>query len=294
MNNHMDTATKIYGLVGYPVKHSLSPAMHNAAFKAAGIDAEYKLFEVKPEELESFLNKNDLEGFNITIPHKVKARKLLRLVKETTTHETQAVAITDAINTVKKDKSGKLLYYNTDVGGFRRALVDDLNFDPKDKSVLLIGCGGAGRAVIAALAIESRIKQLYVYEIDKGNIEQAKKHFDIYETNLGYKYEFISDISRVIKHCQLLVNATPVGMKDGDPSVIDKKLLRNRKDLFVYDLVYNRVTQLIEDAREQGAKAAGGLGMLLYQGVEAWQIWMERSAPIGVMREALKKSLKEL
>ena len=140
--------------------------------------------------------------------------------------------------------------------------------------------------------IEPKIKKLYIYEISEGNAERAKKHFDIHKAELGYEYEFISDFPRVIKDCQLLVNATPVGMKDGDPSVIDKNLLRN--DLFVYDLVYNRDTQLIKDAREQGAKAASGLSMLLYQGVEAWELWTSKEAPVDQMRKALEEKLSKL
>jgi shikimate dehydrogenase len=142
----------IYGVIGWPIKHSLSPAMHNAAFKKLGIKAEYRLFEVKPEDLEDFIfNRKDVIGFNITVPHKIKAREILEKNPEAPIKHAQSnVILTGAVNTAKRTAS-VLEYCNTDVLGFQTALKEDLRFDVKNKIVLLIGCGGAGRAVIAAL-----------------------------------------------------------------------------------------------------------------------------------------------
>lgn len=308
------SAKKIYGLIGYPVKHSLSPAMHNAAFQALNINAEYKLFELKPEELEGFLLDNikvkdtkgesffsqDIVGFNITIPHKVKARGILEKKFPYNQNAPQMqlnlyyVKLSGAINTVKRE--GHILeYWNTDATGFWKSLTQKeplcLDFVPKGKKVLLIGCGGAGRAIIASLSwVNVGVEKIYINDINEETISSAKKHFSQLPQypHLGKILEFVltRDTPRVIKDCRLLINASPVGMEEGDGSVIDKSLLH--KNLSVYDVVYNRGTQLINDAKSLGLPAAGGLGMLLYQGAEAFELWTDgKKAPLEIMRKAL-------
>ncbi|MFH1578310.1 MAG: shikimate dehydrogenase, partial [Candidatus Omnitrophota bacterium] len=301
---------KIYGLIGYPVKHSLSPLMHNAAFKHLGINAEYKLFPVKPEELEDFLLNNkpaaetgfslkDISGFNITIPHKVRAKEILEAefpydkntvwIKELLYY----VLVSGAVNTVKKADNHELSYFNTDAKGFIKSLDNDLNFKTINKDVFVIGCGGAGRAVIAALRWrDQKVKRIYVYDSSAEAVNSAKKQFSQVQQIMD-KLEFINreQIPEVIKKCQLLVNASSVGMNQGDGSVIDKKLLH--KGLSVYDLVYNRKTQLIKDAESIGIPRANGLGMLLYQGVEAFGLWTEKDAPVEIMRQALEGAIKK-
>lgn len=307
---------KIYGLIGYPVKHSRSPIMHNAAFQALKIPAEYILIPVEPKKLEDFLINNkkisdidgnpvsiqDLSGFNITIPHKVKAKEILvKKFPYTTGERVQPdlyyVGLSGAVNTVKRE-GNELKYYNTDAAGFFKALEADLKFEIKDKSALLIGCGGAGRAIIASLSWKNRgINKIYVYEISAGAVESTKEHFSNlsseWRDNLAKKVEFVSDvkIKEAISRCQLFVNASSVGMKEGDPSPIDKNLLH--KDLSVYDVVYNRKTQLIKDAESLGLNAKDGLGMLVYQGAVAFELWLPgQKAPVEVMRKVLEEELK--
>nr|MBU1328246.1 shikimate dehydrogenase [Candidatus Omnitrophota bacterium] len=285
----------IYGVIGWPVKHSLSPAMHNAAFKELGIEAEYKLFEVRPEELEYFiLNRKDVAGFNITVPHKIKAREILEKKHEAPVKHTQFnVMLTGAVNTVKRTVN-TLEYQNTDVLGFQTALKEDLKFDADNKNALVIGCGGAGRAVIAALS-NIGINKMYVCEINKAQVDSAKEYFSKlsqdWQAILKKKIEYISSeqLPEKINECQLLVNASPVGMKEGGLGVVDKKILH--KDLYVYDVVYNRETELIRDAKLLGLRCAGGLSMLLYQGAHAFEFWTGKIAPIKVMKKALKQAL---
>ncbi|MCQ9205629.1 MAG: shikimate dehydrogenase [Omnitrophica bacterium] len=308
-----DSSTDLYGLIGYPVKHSLSPAMHNAAFKAKNINAEYRLFEIKPQDLEDFLLKpdkeikdtnsntvwaEDIKGFNITIPHKVRAKEILDNTKllgdrPIIVRDEYIAAIAGAINTVKKDQE-RIYYTNTDARGFLRSLKEDLQFTSKDNDILLIGCGGAGRAVVAGLSGLDRsiLKKVHIYEINEKIRLSASEHFSQI-SHLDGRWEFISQeqIPEAVKKCQLLINASPVGMKDGDQPVIDIKLLR--KDLFVYDVVYNRETKLVKEARLLRAPATGGLGMLLYQGVVAWELWTGQKAPVDVMRQALEKELNK-
>jgi shikimate dehydrogenase len=308
---------RIYGLIGQPVTHSLSPLMHNAAFAHQNIQAEYRLFEVSPGDLEKFLLERiqvkdstgqsfyttEIDGFNITIPYKVKAREILERHFPCTTdaylvqQDFYYVQLTGAVNTVKKE-DGRLRYWNTDPYGFARSLREDLRFEPKQKKVLVIGCGGAGRAVIAALSWKNAgVGKIFVYDSSDNALDSAKEHFRHF-TLPKDTLVFISlkDIPDVIALCQLLVNASPVGMKEADGSVIDAAWLKKNKELCVYDAVYNRKTRLVEDARAQGLRAVGGLGMLLYQGAAAFEIWMEGQAapPIPVMRQALEQGVQNL
>ena len=307
---------KVYGLVGYPVKHSLSPLMHNAAFKALNIPAEYKLFEVKPEELKDFLLEDiqvkdisgnsvrtkDISGFNITIPYKVKAKEILgnkfpHKISEYADLLVQNcfwfVELTNAINTVKREK-GVLHYFNTDSWGFFQSLILDLNIDLINQNVLIIGFGGAGRAILAGLSLQSHfVGKIYITDINEA-VDTSLQ--ELLPVSLYFKgqVEFIpaKQIPDKIKDCQLLINATPIGMKESDGTVIDKDLLH--KDLFVYDVVYNRETQLIKDARSLGLSAVDGLNMLLLQAVRSFEIWTKKSAPVEIMREELKEGVKNL
>jgi len=289
----------IYGIIGWPIKHSRSPAMHNAAFKELGIDAEYRKFPVRPEGLEDFLLKRkDVRGFNITIPHKVTSREILekRFAFDENASWTQQdlyyIKVSGAINTVDRVGEG-LRYWNTDASGFLESLDRDLQFSAKGKEVLVIGCGGAGRSVIAGLSWKGvQVKKIYVYDINYEAINSTKEHFskllhDLRD-DLERKTEFITEteIPDRIKRCQLLVNASSAGMKEENASVIGKKFLH--KDLFVYDLVYNRETRLIKDAGLLGLYARGGLGMLLYQGARSFELWTGKRAPIELMRSVLR------
>jgi shikimate dehydrogenase len=289
---------KKYGLIGYPVKHSFSAAMHNAAFSHLGIDAEYELFEIKPDELESFLlERKDLDGFNVTIPHKVKAKEILDFNFENSLNVDEIGNYSDligAINTVGRDK-GSIWWTNTDAPGFVKSLKEDLGFSKQDnKDALLFGCGGAGRAVIAGLGCEDKglVRNIYVYEISKESIQAVEKQFENF-SHIKTRLKFISkdEIEQKIKDCSLLVNTTPVGMKDDSAELIDKQLLHS--ELSVYDVVYNRQTKLVKEAKEKRLKACNGLGMLLYQGVLGFNYWAGKEvAPVDVMRQALVKELE--
>jgi len=298
----------IYGLIGFPVKHSLSAFMHNAAFKELGIDAEYRLFEVEPKNLKSFLlddievkdttgktfRARDIVGFNITIPHKVAVKETLE--KEFPKKENKLIQINEhyvkvsgAVNTVKREM-GVLNYWNTDAPGFLRSLEEDLKFDPKNKNVLLIGCGGAGRAIAAALSWKNiELEKIFIYDISDRSIQSAREHFFKFDY-VSEKIEFIqaTELKDVIKKCQLLVNASGLGMKNGDGSPVDKELLHS--GLSVYDIIYNRRTQLIQDASDLRLSCSNGLGMLLYQGVDAFELWIGKRAPVELMRQALLKA----
>jgi len=317
---------KIYGLIGYPVKHSLSPLMHNAAFLALSIPAEYRLFELEPAKLETFLVDNikildtqgkefysqDIAGFNITIPHKVRACEILKkefpLSFGTLAQVYQYyVKLSGAVNTVKRE-GGQLLYYNTDAEGFLRSLEDKeegwgLGFKTKGKSALVIGSGGAGRAVLAALSWKDKdtvMEKIYITDINPNALEDTKKHFLGQDRSqewvdwLTQKLKFITSdkIPETIEKCDLLVNASPVGMENDEGSLVPKHLIEKNKKLSVYDVVYNRTTQLVKDAKSLDRAAVGGKGMLLYQGVLAFEFWTGRPAPVEIMRQAINVSAR--
>ena len=279
-------AKHTYGLIGHPVGHSLSPAMHNAAFKALKIDAEYKLFDVPPEGLDDFLKglpKNNISGVNITIPHKVKAREFLEKNGILNEHAERL----GAVNTVKVD-GDRLTGFNTDGPGFYRSLVEDLKFEPEGKTVFVLGAGGAARAVIMYLG--NGPKKMYVTDIDEHMAAELKKHFDKYYS--WHKLEVMKrgDFEKDLKNADLFIQATPIGMKDDDPSPIDVNYLH--PGLRVYDLVYNRpATKLVREASRLKLNATTGLGMLLYQGAIAFELWTGKKAPVSVMKKALKEAL---
>ena len=280
-------ATKLYGLVGHPVRHSLSPAMQNAAFEALGIDAEYKLFDVPPSGLAEFFRgipDNPISGINITIPHKIKAKEYLEkngLIDE------NAIRL-GAVNTVKVTLDG-LKGFNTDGPGFYRSLVEDLKFEPENKTVFFMGAGGAAVAIIMYLG--NGPAKIFVHDIEKGKAKEVWKQYSKF-----YDPEKLSIVDKTgfeeaLEASDLLVNATPVGMKESDPSPVDKSLLHS--GLYIYDLVYNVTeTALVKEALRMKRHAVTGLGMLLRQGAIAFEIWTGQKAPVDIMKKALKTALK--
>ena len=274
---HINGKTKIYGIIGHPVEHTLSPAMQNAAFIALGINAVYLPFEVRPEDLGKAIKGLLLLGvcgFNVTVPHKTACMKFLDKIDDS------AKAI-GAVNTIKIVNK-KLHGYNTDGIGFLRSLKEDLKTGPKDKNVFVIGAGGASRAVVWTLA-KAGARSIVV--VDKIR-ERAEE--------LANTCSFAGDVKSIdcgdnwascLKDADILINASPIGMKDTDPSPVDTKLLHKR--LTVFDLIYNKHTKLVKNAKIKGIRACGGFGMLLYQGVEAFAIWTGQKPPVLIMRNAL-------
>jgi len=280
-------AKHTYGLIGHPVGHSLSPAMQNAAFNALKIDAEYKLFDVEPADLERFLKdlvKNNIAGVNVTIPHKVKAKEFIEANGVLNEHAQRL----GAVNTIKV-VGGKLTGFNTDGPGFYRSLVEDLKFEPEGKNVFVLGAGGAARAIVMYLG--NGPKEIFVTDIDDCMVEELRRHFEKYYDHRRFKAVYKDNFKESLDASDLLVQATPLGMHDSDPSPVDPGLLH--PGLRIYDLVYNRpATKLVEAASRMKLHAMTGLGMLLYQGAIAFELWTVKKAPIEVMRKALKEALK--
>jgi len=278
---------KIFGLLGKNIAYSSSPSMHNAAFRALGIDAEYRLFDMKREKLNSFfqdIKKGIIEGCNVTIPHKEESLKFVD-------KKSEIVEATGALNTVAR-KTNILVADNTDFIGFMKALrgntEGDLHFDPKGKNVFLFGAGGAAKAIAYTL-ITLKAKRIIIADIDKSRAENLagsffeKKSSDVVLSVAEDEVQYEDFISK----SDLLINATPCGMKNDDPELFDYRYIEDKH--FVFDLIYTKETKLLKRAKSQGAQAIDGLNMLLYQAGASFNIWTGKEAPIKVMKEELLK-----
>ncbi len=277
--------TQTVGIFGFPVKHSFSPPMHNAAFEKLGLDFVYLPFCVEPDNLPTAvkaIKALSITGVNITVPHKQKVLEFLDKVDS-------VAEMIGAVNTIH-NQQGKLVGYNTDGTGFINSLREEGQFISRGKSAFLIGAGGAGHALALMLAKEG-IEKLYITDIirEKSQVlfNRIKKYFNKCEAEIvDFKEE---NFSGKIAEVDILLNATPAGMHEGDSSVVKESNLR--KDLFVYDVIYNRETALLRSAKQIGAKTLGGLGMLLNQGALAFKIWTGKEAPKELMKEILQKQI---
>jgi shikimate dehydrogenase len=277
------------GVLGDPVAHSRSPQMQNAALKHCKIDMQYARFHILPNELQEALKLMrtlDFIGLNLTLPHKVGAIEAMDELDE----DGKRIG---AINTIKIDH-GKLRGFNTDGKGFSRAIREEFSVDLRDLRVLVLGAGGAARAIALQCAKENCERLV----IANGTFEKGKQLADkLREFFEGPKV--LGPVARLqaiaweeaafrfqIANVDLIVNATPVGLNPGDPSPISARLLAPH--LMIYDTTYSdKRTPFVSAAMEAGARAASGLSMLLHQGALGFEIWFQRDAPLEIMRGAL-------
>lgn len=274
--------TRICGLIGDPVEHSMSPAMHNAAFKKLGLDYAYIAFRVKADELDKALSGMralNMRGLNVTIPHKVAVMKLLDKL------DPMAEKI-GAVNTIVNDNGG-LTGYNTDAPGFLQPLLEK-GIQPEGKNVVIVGAGGGSRGIAFILA-EHGAK----LNIINRSLERAEELANQILQATGQKATTLAlneaNLRKALEKAAILINATSVGMSpksDGTP--VPDSLLR--RGLVVYDIVYNPVeTRLLREAEAAGCETVGGLDMLVWQGALAFEKWTGQKPPVALMkREALK------
>ena len=293
----INAATRLCAVYGFPIRHSASPAMHNAAFARLGLNWRYLAFEVHPDNLRAAIagaKAMQFSGLNLTVPHKLLAMQIVDELDESS-------KTWGAVNTVRfeaRDASGKWqpLHhftesisgeirsqgFNTDSDGIARSLREDLGLKLAGLKVLLVGTGGAGQVAALRLAMEG-VAELFVtdYVIAKAEAVAAeiRKRYPHVKVTVGFpKGEM-----------DLLLNATPIGLKPGDPSPLDEKQFSLRQARAVYDMIYKPAeTKLLATAKAAGCKTSNGLGMLLHQGAAAFEIWTGQTAPIDVMRRALE------
>ena len=279
---------KIYGLIGFPVKHSYSAVMHNAAFKELGIDARYELFELKPEKLEREFKRlldESVCGFNVTIPYKEKIIRFLGQLDE-------EVTVIGAVNTIKVNEDGSAKGFNTDGLGFIIHLKEVVGLNPQGRRISILGAGGAAKAVSVQLA-KSKAKSISLFDIDQNKAKDLASKLQVNFSDCEIR--LVSKANALLQgKPDLLINATPVGMHKDDSLVFDPEHLHPK--LVVYDLIYNPIqTPLLREAKRKGCSGIfNGLGMLLYQGVLSFKIWLDVEPPVQVMEEALREVLSKL
>ncbi len=273
--------TRLFGVLGHPVGHTLSPAMHAAAFRALRVDAVYSPFEVPPKLLPPILRALVLagvEGLNVTVPLKEAVLPLLDRVDP-------AARAIGAVNTIVI-RGRRTSGYNTDGVGFRRAL-EELGWRPKPARAVVLGAGGAARAVLWELA-RVRGGRLVIANRTLSHAQRLARWLLRHRPGVTVEAAPLRAVS--LAEADLLVNATTVGMRANESLPIELGALSRRA--IVYDLVYHRQTPLIRAARQRGCVAANGASMLLYQGAESLRLWLHRAPPIEAMRRALMSALR--
>jgi shikimate dehydrogenase len=296
--------TKLIGIFGDPVAHTLSPAMQNAAFESLGMDFVYVPFHVRPAELKAAvgaIRALGMPGVNITIPHKEKVIELLDGLDE----DARAIG---AVNTVV-NREGKLTGYNTDGEGFLRSLTEETGFNSQGKKIIILGAGGAARGILASVLNKKSKKNKKnkkpervivanrTFERAEGLVKEFKEKFE------GSNLEAIGldeeALGSALEEADLLVNATSIGMEGGMEGgqggygslsfIIDKL----PDTAIVSDIVYKPiVTELIREADERGLTTHRGLGMLVGQGALSFELWTGEKAPVHVMRQAAFEALE--
>lgn len=275
--------TKLTGLIGDPIEHTLSPYMHNAGFKYFNLDYVYVPFEVKKEHLQKAIYGSrslGINGLNVTIPHKIEVIKYLDVLEEN-------AELIGAVNTIKFDDEIK--GYNTDGLGAVRGIEELIPV--KNKKVIVLGAGGASRAISFQILLHGAGKVI----IANRTIEKAynlrenlinKLDSEVGAVGLGNEFK------EELKDTDILINTTPIGMY---PNINQESLVTSEmmhEGLIVNDIIYNPLeTGLLREARLAGAQTISGLKMLIYQGIESFKIWTGREPPVEIFEEAIKEVL---
>ena len=295
----IDASTRYCAVYGHPVRHSASPAMHNAAMAALGLNWRYLAFDVPPDDLPSALagaKAMNFIGLNLTVPHKLLALEMVDYLDDSAKRW-------GAVNTVRfegQDARGdwkpvgqfedipqrtRAAGFNTDADAIVRSLREDLSLEPAGASVMLLGAGGAGRVAALRLAAE-RVGELHLVNRTMAKAEslaeEIRTRFPGVKVNVGYPSRSID----------LVLNATSLGLKAQDESPLRDSDFPLRKAKAVYDMIYRPAeTRLLAAAKAAGCTVANGIGMLLYQGAAALELWSGQKVPIQVMRDALIKNV---
>jgi len=279
-----DSSPLLTGLFGYPVRHSISPAIHAAAFRARRRPGLYLAFAVPPRRLQAALlgcRALSFRGLNLTIPHKVAAIPLLSSLS-------REARLLGAVNTVIF-RAGRLFGDNTDGRGFVRA-VEEEGFRLKGKKIFLAGAGGAGRAVAMRSALEGASSIAIADPLASRAAGLAGR---VNRTAPGIARAApigSTDWEEALAEADLAVNASPLGMKPSDPLPFPPARLP--RSSFIFDLVYNPAeTRLLRAARRIGRRGRNGLGMLVHQAALSWELWTGEEAPLEAMKDAARSAM---
>jgi len=295
----INATTRFCAVYGHPIKHSASPAMQNAALAALGLDWRYLAFEVHPDDLRAALEGAKAMrfiGINLTVPHKLLALNMVDLLDE-------SARTWGAVNTIRfegLDDHGQWLPlqdfsdtprqirsqgFNTDAEAIARALREDLGMELAEATVLLLGAGGAGRTAALKLASED-IAELFLVNRTKIKAETLAR--EIAMRSPGVRVTIGYPAGQV----DLVINATSLGLKPADDLPFDRAQFSVSQARAVYDMIYRPAeTPLLQTAKAAACRTASGLGMLLYQGARALEIWTGQAAPLDIMRRALEENV---
>lgn len=273
-----------FGLIGYPLSHSMSKVIQEAAFKSIGEEGTYDILETEQEDLVDrikYLRAYGYQGFNVTIPLKVPITLFLSGVDN-------IANVAGSANTIKIMQDSSLQGYNTDVYGFVEAIPKEIQDEIKGSEIAILGNGGAARAVAVGLSIlKAKKLNFFVRNIINASemIEMIRLNFPEVEMNC-YQIDSLKNLSEY----KMLVNTTPIGMKSKAMGIspIDEQIVKTLpENAVVYDLVYNPLkTELIRIAKRCGIRTIGGLDMLIYQGAKAFEIWTGKKPDIQAMKIA--------
>ncbi len=271
----------LYGIFGHPLSHTLSPAFQEAGFENAGLRAHYLVFDLSEPSFKRAMraiNKFPLKGFNLTVPYKQAVIPYLDRI----TPEARAIG---AVNTVYR--FGKKWYgTNTDAEGFWLSLKEKWNFKASGKQALVIGAGGASRAVLYALA-SNGVKSIAIRNRTASKASRLARDFKKLFPKTLFSVSKNSDLNGF----DLIVNTTTVGLHKTDKALISVRDLPRQGKKYFVDLIYNPAeTPFLKLARKKGHKTLNGLPMLLYQGARAFEIWTGKKAPVDTMREVLNEA----
>jgi len=286
MTAHLDIngRTTLVGLIGYAFHYTLSPAIHNAAFREKGMNWVYVPLPVRPGELAEALRGLKALGFrgaNVTIPHKIEAAVLVdELCGE--------ARLLGAVNTLVVEE-GKLLGYNTDVEGFK-LFVEERGIPVRGRAALLIGAGGAARAVALALAREGLARLHILNRTEARALELQELLKGVYPSTEISVGKLDPEGSRVLEECDLAVNCTPLGSRESGELPVDYRAFREGK--WAVDLSYGAErSRFLDEAERHGAEVADGEGMLLHQAAASFRLWTGQPAPLEVMRSACRRAM---
>ena len=278
--------TRVLGIFGDPVSHSMSPLMQNKALQQAGIEAVYVPFHVQAEQLPQAvagIRSLGLWGVNVTVPHKEAVCSLLDEVDP-------SARLIGAVNTIV-NREGQLIGYNTDGQGFLCSLAEDLHFHCEGKKILLLGAGGACRAALVSLC-QAGVARIGIANRTRSRAEALVEEFGPVFPKVCFEPFGIekADLLKAAQGIDLLVNTSAVGLKGeafGDFPWPDL-----RQDVAVYDMVYSKTgTPLVQEATRRGHRASGGLGMLAGQGEVAFALWTGERPAAGLMKRCLQEEL---
>jgi shikimate dehydrogenase len=281
-------ATKVIGLIGKPLAHSTSAVFQQAALDHCGIDARYELWETEREELPALLermHRDDCLGANVTIPHK---ERIIDLLDDLDLLAERIGAVNTVVN-----RNGRLWGYNTDILGFLEALRRDGAFDPRGRHALVLGAGGAARAITVAL-IDGAAASLTATDIDQDRAASFLRDLGGQgQTVLRTVPPGSAELAAAASSCQLLVNCTPIGMRHSpaeNDTPIPPELIP--PGVLVFDIVANPPeTRLLAEARQRGARTVSGMSMLVYQGAESFRLWTGVEPPLEVMLQAARSAV---